>query len=221
MRAKDLINYMIPPLRLEDDISKCMKWMEELRVPQLPVLSEGIFVGFLSEETIFNLDKAYEKIQDYELSAVSCIVQENQHYYDVVRLAYENHSSLVAVISENEYKGVISVQDVIEAYAKTASVNLPGGIIVISLKQIDYSLSEISRLVESEGYKILSSYVMTDLADSAIIRLTLKLNKEDLGPIDATFIRFGYKVEDQFSNKPKDGNDKERLDMLMKYLNLS
>ncbi len=221
MKARDLINFIIPPLRLEDDIANALKWMEELRVHQLPVLREGNFIGFLSEETILNLDKVYEKIQDYELNGGSCIVQENQHYYDVIRLAYQNQSSLVAVADEKEYKGVISVQDVIEAYAQTTSVNLPGGIIVISLKQIDYSLSEISRLVESEGYKILSSYVTTDLTDSAIIKLTLKLNKDNLDPIDATFSRFGYKVEDRFSDKPKDGADQERLDMLMKYLNLS
>jgi len=219
MIAKDLINYMIPPLRPEDDISRALGWMEELRIDQLPVLSDKTFQGFLSEETILNLNKVYEKVSEYELSFANCVAESRQHYYEVVRLAYENTSSLVAVVNGEEYLGVISVQDVVEAFAQTSSVNFPGGIIVITLKQIDYSLSEISRLIEAENAKILSSYVSANDADTSMIKLTLKLNKEDLSHITATLRRFDYVVEEH-SSELKEVDDKERLEILMKYLKI-
>lgn len=217
MIAKDLINYLIPPLMPDDEISKAIRWMEELHVNQLPVLDQKIFRGFIHEDTVLNLKKVYDSVKEYELDGQQCVVNENQHYYDVVRLAYENSSGLVAVTNGQEYLGVISVKDVIEAFAQTSSVNYPGGIIAISLKQIDYSLSEISRLIESENAKILSSYVTDDVDNPEMISLTLKLNTEDIERIMATLRRFDYHVEAH--NMAIAGSvDKERLEILMKYL---
>ncbi len=219
MIAKNLINYMIPPLMPEDEISKAIRWMEELHVNQLPVLDQKIFKGFIREDTVLNLKKVYGNVKDYELDGQQCIVNENQHYYDVVRSAYENSSGLVAVTNELEYLGVISVQDVIEAFAQTSSVNYPGGIIAISLRQIDYSLSEISRLIESENARILSSYVSDDIHNPEMISLTLKLNTEAIESIMATLRRFDYNVEAH--NRGIAGSvDQERLDLLMNYLKI-
>ncbi len=219
MIAKDLINYKIPPLRSEDEIAKAIRWMEELHVNQLPVLEQNNFKGFIHEDTVLNLKKVYDLVKDYELSGQICVVDENQHYYDVVRLAYENGSGLVAVTNGPEYLGVISVQDVIEAFAQTSSVNYPGGILAFSLKQIDYSLSEISRLIESENAKILSSYVSNDIDNPDMIKLTLKLNTEELDRITATLRRFDYSVE-AHNMKASGSIDKERLEILMKYLKI-
>ncbi len=217
MIAKDLINYLIPPLMPKDEISKAIRWMEELHVNQLPVLDKKIFRGFIHEDTVLNLKKVYDTVKDYEFRGQECVVNENQHYYDVMRLAYEHSSGLVAVTNGEEYLGVISVKDVIEAFAQTSSVNHPGGIIAISLKQIDYSLSEISRLIESEGGKILSSYVTDDLNNPEMLILTLKLNTEDVERIIATLQRFDYNVEAH--NMAISGSvDQERLESLMKYL---
>lgn len=219
MIAKDLINYMIPPLRPADEVSTAIRWMEELHINQLPVLEKKIFRGFIHEDTILNLKVVYDSVQEYELKGQECVVNENQHYYDVVRLAYENDSSLVAVTNGQEYLGVISVQDVIGAFAQTSSVNYPGGIISMVLKQIDYSLSEISRLIESENAKILSSYVTHDMDNPEMMTLTLKLNTEELERITATLRRFDYSVETH-NIPPNESIDKERLDILMKYLKI-
>jgi len=95
-----------------------------------------------------------------------------------------------------------------------------GGILVLSLKEIDYSLAEISRLIESNETKILSSFVAVDEYDSAMIKLTLKLNKTDLSRVIATLERFSYKIIAQFQETELLSNDKERLDLLLRYLNI-
>ena len=219
MIAKDLINYMIPPLTPSDEITKAISWMEELHVDQLPVIENNVFIGFINESTILNLKKVYDHVKDYELVGQRCTVGENQHYYDLIRLAYEHGSGLVAVSNETEYLGVISVQDVVEAFAQTSSINYPGGIIAISLKQIDYSLSEISRLIESENAKVLSSYVTNNIDDPEMLTLTIKLNTEEVERITATLRRFNYNV-DVHNTSFGDSVDQDRLDILMKYLKI-
>ena len=45
----DLINDMIPPLKVTDDAAKALVWMEELRLHALPVIKEKeISKGFLN-----------------------------------------------------------------------------------------------------------------------------------------------------------------------------
>ena len=58
----------------------------------------------------------------------------------------------------------------------------------------DYSLAELSRLVEENNARILSSSVRQDPADVGKIKVTLKINLEDISSIVATFERFEYKI---------------------------
>ena len=48
MIAKDLIDYGIPLLKREDNVSKALDLMEEFECARLPVVKDGYYVGFLA-----------------------------------------------------------------------------------------------------------------------------------------------------------------------------
>lgn len=221
MIAQELINHMIPPLKLSDDAHKAMVWMEELRSKQLPVIDNGKFLGLISEELILDENDVEKLIGDFELLATGCQVDEGSHFYDVIKTASNYQVEMVGVVDEfGEYIGVITIQDIIASFAQTAAVQLPGGIVVLSLDQIDYSLSEISRLIEAENAKILSCIVKEDINDPSKIRLTLKINKTDLSHITATLERFDYRIIARFQESKVLEDEKEKVGMLLKYLNI-
>ena len=221
MVARELINHMIPPLKKGDPARKANAWMEELRINQLPVIENGVYCGLISEEVILEDNDNTKEVGEYQLQGKSCVVNENQHFYDVLKIVSDHGVQLVAVLDDSEtFLGVISIKDTVTAFAQSAAVQSPGGIIILSLKQIDYSLSEISRLVESNGAKILSSIVNNDMFDANLIKLTLKINKTDLSAIIATFERFDYKIIAKFEDSEMESSDKERLDILFKYLDI-
>ena len=56
--------------------------------------------------------------------------------------------------------------------------------------------------------------------DQAKIKVTLKINKTELSHITATLERFGYRIIGRFQEVESKSNDKERYDMLMKYLDI-
>jgi hypothetical protein len=63
--------------------------------------------------------------------------------------------------------------------------------------------------------------MVEDPLDKGKIKLTLKINQEDLSRIVATLERFGYRVIARYQeNRTDPTNEKERLDMLMRYLNI-
>jgi len=195
--------------------------MEGFRCNHLPVVDDGKLLGFISEEIILEANDIEKQVGDFKLVAQNCYVHLDTHFYDILKVAAEHKIQLVAVLNELEYySGIITVQDTLTSFAQTAAVQLPGGILILSMNNIDYSLAEISRLVEENGAKILSSIVKEDTLDASNLRLTLKINQLDLTRIVATLERFDYKIVGRYQETKPTGNDKERIDMLLRYLDI-
>ena len=86
-----------------------------------------------------------------------------------------------------------------------------------TLKDVSH---DISRHVESNDAKILSAYVSPDELDPYKIKLTLKINTTDLTRIIATLERFEYRIIAQYQESADNQADKDRYDLLLKYLNM-
>lgn len=219
MRAKDLINYTIPPLKPTDSIEKAQSWMSEFHVHELPIVQNGVFLGFFNENLLFDHFTGAQKIEDYQFMSTGLFVEQNEHYYELLKKAYEAGSNLVAVLDENEkYLGAVTIQDVVEAFSKMSSINSPGTIIVLSMPQTDYSMTELSRIIESEGGKILSSFIENNEQHPGKIRVTIKLNLENGSAIISALERFGYTISSIFGKGDEELIEKERLDTLLRYL---
>jgi CBS domain-containing protein len=221
MQAYEFINSLIPPLKLSDRAGKALAWMEEIRIDALPVTDQGRFLGFISDEVIFELNEPDQLIGAIGLKGGACWVYSDKHIYDVLRVASENQSNLVAVIDrENAYLGVITMEDAISAFADSLSIKSQGSVLILSLNMTDYHLSEISRLVESENTKILSSFITNDPLDDSKIKLTLKLDKPELRHVKATLERFGYRVIDHYQEETGVGSEEDRIGNLLRFLDI-
>jgi CBS domain-containing protein len=221
MQAYEFINSLIPPLKLSDRAGMALSWMEEIRTDLLPVVDQGRFLGFIGDEIIFELNNAEKLIGTIELESSACWVYSDKHIYDVLRVASENHSNLVAVVDrDNSYIGVITMEDAIAAFADSLSIKSQGSVLILSMNMTDYHLSEISRLVESENTKILSSFITNDPLDDSKIKLTLKLDKPDLRHVKATLERFGYRVIDHYQEETGIGSEEDRIGNLLRFLDI-
>jgi acetoin utilization protein AcuB len=219
--AEDLINHMIPPLKGTDDAHKAIVWMEEFRCNYMPVVENDKLLGFISEEIILETNDIDQLVKDFDLAGVNCYVHLDTHFYDILKVAAENKLQMVAVLNEDQsYAGIITVQDTLTSFAQTAAVQLPGGILVLSMNHVDYSLAEISRLVEENHAKILSSIVKDDPLDPTKLRLTLKINQVDLSRVVATLERFNYRVIGRYKETKPKGDEQGRIDMLLRYLDI-
>jgi CBS domain-containing protein len=221
MLASELINQMIPPLKLTDTTAHALVWMDEFRCNQLPVVHKGEFLGLVSEDLILDQESEVSLIKELELECSHCKVDQSAHFFDIIKLASGNDIELVGVVDrKNEFVGVITIKDTISALSEPLAVQSSGAVLILSLKAIDYSLSEISRLVESEGYKILSASIKNDSTNTEMLKLTLKVNSEDVSRLVATLERFKYKVIAQLQESDASDSDQERLDILFKYLDI-
>ncbi len=222
MIAEELINHMIPPLKVSDDAHKAIVWMEEFRCNYLPVVDSGELKGFISEEIILETNDIEQDLSKFELVGKDCTVSLDSHFYDILKTAAHHKLQMVCVVDENrKYAGVITVQDIMSSFAQTAAVQMPGGVLVLSMDLIDYSLAEICRYVEENNAKVISSIMIEDPLDKGKIKITLKINQLDLSRIVATLERFGYRVIGRYQETVvSSSGEQERLDMLLKYLDM-
>lgn len=220
MIAEELINQMIPPLKLTDTAQQALHWMEELRVTQLPIVSGQEYKGLISEDLIYQNNDPDALLSEFTLESNGVYAYKYQHFFDVLKIALDNNVGIVAVLDEGRnFVGVITISDTLTAFARS-SMQEPGGILVLLMEERDYSLSEVSRLVESNDAKILSSYVCSDKGDATRLKLTIKINRTDLSRIIATFERFSYNIVAKFHHTQGNEDDKERIDLLLRYLNI-
>jgi len=221
MIAEELINQMIPALKPSDTAEKAIIWMEELKTNQLPVIDKKVFKGIISEDIILESNDLNRKIGDFRLTSEQCYVNEDQHLFDIIKLSQEFNSEIVAIVDSNgEFLGVSRHEDTVKAFSATLAVQSRGGILVLEMRFIDYSMAEISRLIESDDAKILGSYLSSDKNNPNHVFLTLKINKEDLTSVIATLERFDYKVVAKFHESSNGDKEQERLDNLLNFINI-
>lgn len=220
MLSEDLISETIPPLKTSDSGLKALTWMDEFRVSHLPIVNNNEFLGLISDSDILDLNEPEAPLGNHPLSLIRPFVHAKEHIYEVLKLAAKMQLTLIPVLdNHNNYLGNISLRSLVEHFSSTASVQHPGGIIILELNQNDYSLSQIARIVEENDAKIMSLYI-SDHSDSTRIELTIKVNREDIRAILASFQRYNLEVKASFQQSEFSEDLRNRFDLFMNYINM-
>jgi len=221
MIAQNLLSEVVPPLRLTDTGQKALNWMEIFRISHLPVVDGKRLVGLISDKIIYDLNIIDKPVGDYTDHLLSPHIHTNQHIYEAFLTISSLKLSAVPVLDlYDQYCGVITVFDLAQKFADLVAVQEPGGVIVLELNSIDYSLSQIAQIVEGNNAKILSFYVSPEV-ESRRMTVTLKINVIDLSAIIQTFVRYDYNIIAVYMDDSviSDLYD-DRLDQLMKFMNI-
>ena len=219
MVAENLISSAVLPLRTSDTGKMALVSMENFNVRHLPIVNDSQLLGVISEDDIL-VHNVNEPIGSYQLSLLRAFVKKSDHLYEVMRLLAEHQLTIVPVVDEyGDYIGMVSLEDVLNYFAKTAAFSDSGSIVVLEFQQRSYSLAEVARLVEAEGAAILSTFV-SSRPESSLVEVTLKINRQDIHNILAAFERFGYIIKASFNEEEFLESLHERYDALMSYLNV-
>lgn len=220
MLAQDLITDEIPPIKTSDTAHKAIKWMDEFKVSHLPIVDDITYVGLISDNELLDMNQPDSPLSENLNQPARPFVTEDQHVYDVIKLIATFNLTMVPVLDvDKNYIGAITLTHLMKQMSGMASINDPGGIVVLEMGQRDYSLMEMARIVEGNDAKILSSYI-TSIPESTRLEVTLKINKEDLSGILQTFNRYSYTVKASFQESVFKDDLRNRYDALMNYINI-
>jgi predicted transcriptional regulator len=177
-------------------------------------------LGLISELDIYDLNRFDEALGNHKLHLIHPYVDEDQHIYDVIKLVYEQDLTVIPVLNQHEdYLGCISIQNLIKYFAKSLSIDNPGGIIVLEMTYNNYSLTEIAKIVEENDAKILSTFIVNH-ENSTRMDVFLKINKLEMDAILRTFERYEYFVKGSYHENSDTDDIQDRYNSLMNYLNV-
>ena len=220
MHAIDLITSDIPPLRPQDDVSRALDWLEEFKVGHLPVVEGGRLVGMVREQDIVDRNDARGTVASVMDQVEVPFIRGNQHIYEVMKLFSERGLTVVPVLDEmGVYLGSITEHEALKRLSEVVNINEPGSIVVLEMNQVDYSLHQIARIVESNDAKVLSVYSHT-LPESNRLEVTLKINRPDISDILQSFDRYEIQVKTTYQGSRFHDDLRGRYDELMRFIDL-
>lgn len=206
-------------LNPENTIREAEELFASLHTDLIPVVSnDDTIYGYYSKSFATNSNKKIKDILSFYPQFIKVV--ENQHVFEIVALFQKTKMSLVAVENSlGKYIGVITWHKLLQEIASYGSFENYGALLVIELMPKDYSLSELSRLVEYNNTKILGVEIKS-LPDKTEIEVCLKLNHGNISNILATLERYNYKVKDYFLREDITDDLDDRYKSFMKYLNI-
>lgn len=219
MIAAELISQLLSPLRTSDTGEQALAMMSIYHVKHLPIVNNEELLGTISEEDVLsgNMD---EPIGSYGLSLRKAQVNQRDHLFEVLGKMADHQLTAIPVVDDhNTYLGIITQEELMLFYAKSFSFAEPGSILVLEMERHNYSLAEISRIIEAENIRILSAF-LTKSPEEDIVYVTLKIGSGDAQRAKATLERHEYLVKASFVEDAYVEDLKEHYDALMHYLNV-
>lgn len=202
----------------QDSIAAIQDFFSELHFSHFPIVEEGVYIGSIASEDIetFESDK---KASDYRFTLEGFFTRTNTMWLDVLEVFAKNHTNLVPVLDENNiYVGYYEIEDIMKFFHETPFLKEPGGIIVVKKGVLDYSMSQITQIIESNNGKLLGLFISE--ADVESVEVTLKITLGAMNEIIQTFRRYNYEIISEHQEDNYINNLKERSDYLDKYLNI-
>lgn len=217
--CSQILETHLPTIDLHDKVSQVLQEFEHSRLDCLPVLDGVQFLGIICEEDLFDFSP------ETELSTIQHVllknsVKPNDHILQALRVKSKYFLSVVPVVNEkNEWEGIIDAQKLLDAVAAMIGANDNGSFLVIEMLRTEYAPGIINRLVESNDAMIMQMNTVYD-QQNGMMQVLLKINKEEISDIVATFQRHEYNVLYYYGEETYDNALQNNLDHLLNYLNI-
>jgi len=219
MLAKDIAILGFPMLRLEDTAAFILKCMEDFEVQHLPVVKDEYFIGLVSKENVLDID-AKQTIAQLIDPLLRFGIAGSAHFLTALHLFSKHQLTLLPVLNDQqECVGVIPQKNLNDQLTQFLGLDQPGAVIVLSISPLQYSLAEMSRLVETNNAQIVQLNSFFDETNGSMV-ITIKLNREEASSIIATFQRYDYQVLHYFGNSPLNNDIEDHYHHLMNYLDV-
>ena len=214
----EYINNDFKPIDSNETVEKVQDFFMEIAFSHFPVLENGVFNGCIAAEDVETFE-VQKKLSDYRFTLEGFFVRNSMSWLDVLEVFARNNANIVPILDEtNKYIGYYEVTDIIKFLNGTPFLKEIGGIIIVEKNTNDYSMSQITQIVESNNGKLLGVFISE--ASNEKVQITIKITLGSMNEIIQSFRRFNYEIvsehhEDNYLNVLK-----ERSEYLDKYLNM-
>jgi acetoin utilization protein AcuB len=220
MFAGQLVSSDILPISSSDTLESAEAVFLETNLSILPLVNEQKVMGWISGQQVFQASNLQAPASSLCLPRDPKMeVKADTHLFELVSLFAETNAKQLLVTEGNDlYKGLVLAADLGMNWQKQTFVKKPGGIVVLEMEWIQYSLAEIARIAESNDVKIIQVMIQNKSEESTVVRVALKLDRYELGGLMASFERYGYQIAYKYSGPNNTEDFDDRYKWLMKII---
>jgi len=216
----DILSDGIPPLHLEDSVLSAKEIMVDHHVAHLPVVAENKLLGIITEDSLLDAPSDEARLSSMQTLFSHASVQSVGHILDTLHVCSEFQLTLIPVLNtESDYLGSITLIDLLRHTEKIIGAGDPGAIIVLEMDRVNFTFSEIIKLVETNDAQVTQLNTYTDTLTSTFL-ITLRINKLEVSDIIATFQRYEYKIKYYFGEEQYENELRSNYNHLMNYLSI-
>jgi acetoin utilization protein AcuB len=220
MDIKDLILYELPVLTLEDSGTKALSLMRDFHIYHLPIIVRDEYIALISEDDILDWDHPNDALGKADFLNFRPAVFDYMHPIEAIKIVKEFSLSVIPILDRNnKFLGCATQDNFFSYLTDTNTYEQEGGILILQIDPLHFSLSEIARITESNNINIQGVFIHQNKANHKLL-VTIRTNKNDLRALLATFERYDYEVLNVYNSLENKEEFMDNYDLLMRYINI-
>lgn len=219
MNINDYILKEIKAFHLKDSVKKAQKLFKSYPITHFPVVENDKLLGSFAEDDIQTLENKEEELVAHSYLLNSFFADEKATVLELLKIFADNNTTIIPVLNkEKNYIGYYDLCDVLDVFSTSPFMIEESETLIVEKLELDYSMGEVSQIVEANGGKLLGVYLSEK--SNNFVQVTLKIVSDEINEIIQTFRRYDYKIVSNHENDIYLEDLKNRSDYLQKYLEM-
>lgn len=219
MNITDYILNEIKPLKLKSSVADAIELFDNYPITHFPVIENNKLLGSFAEDDIHTTNENDHELVEHAHLLNSFFADEKATVLELLKVFADNDTNIIPVLNKNkDYIGYYDLRDVLDVFSTSPFMIEESETLIVEKLENDYSMSEISQIIESNSAKLLGCYISEKKND--FVQITLKIVSSDIHEIMHTFRRYEYKIISMHDNDIYLEDLKNRSEYLQKYLEM-
>lgn len=219
MNTNDYILKDITALRLNDSVKSAQNLFKNFPITHFPVVENDKLLGSFAEDDARTIENKEDVLESYSYLFSSFFAEEKTTVLELIKIFADNNATIIPVLNaDKNYIGYYELTDVIEIFSASPFMHEESETLIVEKLENDYSMSEVTQIVETNGGKILGIYISEK--QDGFVQITLKVISNEINEIMHTFRRYNYEIISTHENDIYLEDLKNRSEYLQKYLEM-
>jgi predicted transcriptional regulator len=219
MNTNDYILKDINALRLNDSVKSAQNLFKNFPMTHFPIVENDKLLGSFAEDDAQTIENKEDVLESYSYLFSSFFAEEKTTVLELIKIFADNNATIIPVLNaDKNYIGYYELTDVIEIFSASPFMHEESETLIVEKLENDYSMSEVTQIVETNGGKILGIYISEKQDD--FVQITLKVISNEINEIMHTFRRYNYEIISTHENDIYLEDLKNRSEYLQKYLEM-
>jgi predicted transcriptional regulator len=217
----DIISDKLPVIKKDSSLEEINNLLTYYNSDTCVICDDDKYIGQIKINDLINTDLVSLFEDESKINSNLFVAKES----DIFRVAdifiNSDADNLPVVDDQMRYMGSINKDSFVKIFGNSLAAKIPGSLIVLDIFSEDYSLTEISTIIESENAKITGLFINNRNTFDNIFEVSIKLNLTNIDRILASFERYNYKIK-YYSSIESIASEKimENYNALIHYLNV-